>query len=169
IRSRYRGGEEQVSWNCPVRCRAISPSGLDVSARLPGDARRAIAFESELAPLGWKKRTYLKTWIEEFVKLCCVDAKLRVLSSYFLPGESPTFVETLHMVFRRFKPMVDSATPGKWLLVFGSFESSREPSVPWLPFAWETGAGPSDVALRPLTGVLRPRRIASGEDDPGAC
>jgi hypothetical protein len=166
VQSAPRGGEEQVSWHCPERNRLISPSGLDVSAWLPGASRRAIAFESELAPLGWNGRTYLKTWLEEFAKLCQVDAELRVLSSYFLPGESSRFEETLRSVFKRFDSTIRGGKPGKWLLLFGSFESSREPHVPWLAFEWEIGNDRAEHSLKPLTGAFRPRRIALGQEEP---
>lgn len=136
------------------------PMRLDVSARLPNDDCLAIAFESELAPVGYMGRTHEKTWREEFVKLCGIPAQLRVLSSYFLPGTGSTFEDFLRRQLNELSVYFQNSAPGKWLLVFGSENSTRDPDQPWLAFSLD-----QNYVLRRVDDegeLFCPRRIARG-------
>lgn len=138
------------------------PNRLDVSARFSSDSELAIAFESELAPVGYMGRTHAKTWREEFVKLCRIPARLRVLSSYFMPGTGRAFESFLRRQLDELAEHFRTATPGQWLLTFGSEDSTRDPDQPWLCFSLDP-----DLSLRRVDNTEKPfcpRRIARGLD-----
>jgi len=151
--------ETWVTWR--DRDGRIRDGRLDVSARRSGAQRFSVAFETELAPVGYQGRTHAKTWREEFVKLCSVDADLRVLSSYFLAGTGPTFDAFLRLQLAELEDASRRALSGPWLLVFGSEDSTRDADQPWLAYEFDARGAPTPI----LDGSpLRPRRIARGLD-----
>lgn len=154
------GTETGVTWTMPE---GVTRKGrLDVSATRPGAPRLLVAFETELAPVGYLGRRHEKTWREEFEKLCGVPAELRVLSSYFLHGTGGTFEAFLRGELESMRVNFDRAEPGAWLFVFGSEDSRKDPDQPWLAFTLR-----EDFLLEPLPlgePTLRPRRVARGLD-----
>jgi hypothetical protein len=151
--------ETSVDWR--DRDGSLRGGRLDVSARRRGSTRFTIAFETELAPVGYKGRTHGKTWREEFVKLCSVDAELRVLSSYFVAGSGSSFDGYLRRQLAELKDVFECGRPGPWLLVFGSEDSTRDAEQPWLAYELDARGTPS-----PITSglALRPRLVARGID-----
>lgn len=144
-----------------VVVRQETPHRLDVSASRPGGEKLLVAFESELAPVGYMNRKHAKTWREEFVKLWGIPAELRVLSAYFMPGTGKTFPHFLRQQLDDLRAHVAGPPSGKWLLVFGSENSEKDWEQHWLAFSF--GA---DGAIREICHDLRfrPRCIARGID-----
>jgi hypothetical protein len=104
-------------------------------------------------------RAHKKTWREEFVKLCRISAKLRVLSAYFLPGTGATFTEFLRCELDSMRDSFVAASPSEWLLLYGSENTNRDPQQAWLAFSLQP-----DFQLRLIDTVppFCPRMIARG-------
>ncbi len=148
------GGNVDVQHERPMR--------LDVSARFRGDAQLSIAFESELAPVGYMGRLDKRTWRDEFKKLCGIPAHLRVLSGYFMPGTGSDFESFLRQQVSDMANQFLQSTPGNWLLVFGSENSTKDPDQPWLPYS--IGTNLQIISISHTSPSFCPRRIARGLD-----
>jgi hypothetical protein len=162
VRGQPGTSEERTEWLCPHRGRLITSSGVDVSVRVPGRARRAIAFESEGGkPPRSIAADFEKTWLEEFAKLCCVDAELRVLCAFFARDGHDLVEDQVRSACARFAAAVASAVPGEMLLLFGPYDSRLEPRTPWRALALTLGCPDAEATLRALPSSFRPQDYLS--------
>lgn len=134
---------------------------LDVFAEANSDRSLIVAYEHEelATPMG-------KGWGLEFAKLCGIEARLRVLSSYFKSGKGRSFEESLEGLLARLS-RGNLWVPGDFLLVFGPEYCRRDQTQEWLAFSLERDPN-SVLSLRKLNGIpLRPFQVVLGVD-PGS-
>jgi hypothetical protein len=157
------GGEATVTWEDPPG--TIQSGRSDVAASLPGRSRFLISYEHEGAAVGYKGKKNNKNWREEFVKLCGVDADLKVLSSYFLSKTGSGFLDFLRRELETMRQHFRPEDGAKWLLIYGPDYSSKDPTQPWLAYELK----PDFTLARLLDGSgdrfpFRPRLVAEGKD-----
>lgn len=123
--------ELPVSWKTPTGSRR---GRQDVSLLLACAGELVVAFEHEGARWGLNGSSG-KDWREEFVKLCGISAKLRILSSYHKIGEGSRLSEFLRERISFLRGEFISIGRGEFLIIFGPEYSPRAPEENWQAFS----------------------------------